>query len=165
MHARSKVRPRNLALVPMAYERAPAPFVAPRIIAAHQEDSMHRRCVTPFMLLALATASHAAPPRAAAKPAAAAPAPAACEPGEPAFWKDQGLGTKVSMKLQFHKPLMREKVGVKVTGGAVMLYGNVSSRAAIAEAVKTAAAIEGVKCVQDFLQVGPPLETAPQQQP
>jgi osmotically-inducible protein OsmY len=44
-----------------------------------------------------------------------------------------------------------------------MLYGNMSSQALIAEAVKTAAAVDGVKCVQNFLQVGPPIASpAPQ---
>jgi osmotically-inducible protein OsmY len=46
-----------------------------------------------------------------------------------------------------------------------MLSGNVSSQAAIDEAVQVVAATGGVKCVQNFLHVGPPLAEAPQQQP
>lgn len=121
---------------------------------------MERRSIVAALLLAIAAAVSAAPKH------AAKPQPTrACVPDEPSFWKDQALTTKVAAKLSFHKPLLREKVDVKVTGGAAMLSGNVSSPGMIAEAVKTAAAVGGVKCVQNFLQVGPPLPSAPQQQP
>ena len=118
---------------------------------------MPRHSAHALLLLALAASAFAAPPhKPAAKPHASRP----CVQGEPSFWKDQGLTTKVAAKLQFHKPLFREKVEVKVTGGAVMLSGNMSSQALIAEAVKTAAAVGGVKCVQNYLQIGPPLPSA-----
>ena len=122
---------------------------------------MTRSPIAALLLLAAAAAAFAAPPKPAAKPHAARP----CVPDEPSFWKDQGLTTKVAAKLQFHKPLFREKVEVKVSGGAVMLSGNVSSPSLVAEAVKTAAAVSGVKCVQNFLQVGAPVQKAPQAQP
>jgi hypothetical protein len=122
---------------------------------------MSSRTASAIVFLALAGVAVAAPPKPAAKPHAARP----CVPDEPSFWKDQGLTSKVAAKLQFHKPLFREKVEVKVTGGAVMLSGNVSSPSLVAEAVKTAAAVGGVKCVQNFLQVGPPRPGAPQGQP
>lgn len=93
------------------------------------------------------------------------PARPACVPDEPSFWKDQALATKVAATLPFHKALLREKVQVKVTGGAAALSGNVSSQAAIDEAVRVVAGVSGVKCVQNFLHVGPPLPEAPQQQP
>jgi hypothetical protein len=119
---------------------------------------MSRPTTLAILLLALAAATvHAATPR---HGKSATPAARPCVPDEPSFWKDQGLTAKVAAKLQFHKPLFREKAEVKVSGSAVMLYGNMSSPALIAEAVKTAAAVDGVKCVQNFLKVGPPI-TAP----
>lgn len=118
---------------------------------------MPRHSALALLLLVLAAPAFAAPPH---KPAAKRQVAKPCVPDEPSFWKDQGLTTKVAAKLQFHKPLFREKVDVKVTGGAVMLSGNMSSQALIAEAVKTAAAVGGVKCVQSYLQVGPPLPAA-----
>jgi hypothetical protein len=121
---------------------------------------MPRSLTLAAVLLALAGAAVAATPhKAAPKPAAARP----CVPDEPSFWKDQGLTTKVATQLQFHKPLLREKVDVKVTGGAAMLSGNISTQALIDEAVRTAAAVGGVKCVQNFLKVGPPLKQDQQQ--
>ena len=117
---------------------------------------MHRPLRLPVLLLALAAAASTSVATAAPrKPAQAA---RACVPDEPAFWRDQGLATRVATKLSFHKPLLREKVEVKVTGGAAMLSGNVSSEKAIAEAVRTASAVGGVKCVQNYLRVGPPLD-------
>jgi len=112
------------------------------------------------VLVALAGAAAAAPPHKTAPKPVARP----CVADEPSFWKDQGLTTKVATKLQFHKPLLREKVEVKVSGGAAMLSGNLSTQALIDEAVRTAAGVGGVKCVQNFLKVGPPLPQ-PQQQP
>jgi hypothetical protein len=129
---------------------------------------MQRSTALAIGLLALAGIAQAAPPKTAHKPAhkEAAKAPPACEPGEASFWKDQGLTTKVATKLQFHKGLLREKVEVKVTGGAVMLSGNLSSQALIDEAVRTAKDVGGVKCVQNFLHVGPPILSGPDgQQP
>jgi hypothetical protein len=107
-----------------------------------------------LLLLLLGASVHAATP----KPAAKAPArPVACVPDEPSFWKDQGLTTKLSAKLQFHKPLFGERVQAKVSGNAAILSGNVSTQKLIDEAVRTAAAVGGIKCVQNYLQVGPPL--------
>lgn len=111
---------------------------------------MYRKFTAAVLLLALASA-------AAAQPKAKGGPTRACEPGEPAFWRDQGLTTKVATKLKFHKPLFRESFGVKVTGGAAILSGNVSSQALIAEAVRTAAGVGGVKCVLNYLEVGPTL--------
>lgn len=119
---------------------------------------MIRRPIAALLLLSLAGAALSATPKHAAKPQPAK----ACVPGEASFWADQGLTTKVATKLQFHKPLFREKVEVKATGGAVMLSGNLSSQAMIAEAVKTASAVSGVKCVQNYLKVGPPAPAQPQ---
>ena len=122
---------------------------------------MPRRTTLAICVLALAAGTaHAATPK-RGKPAAQAARP--CVPEEPSFWKDQGLTAKVAAKLQFHKPLFRERAEIKVSGNAVMLYGNMSSQALIAEAVKTASAVAGVKCVQNFLQVGPPIVNPAQQ--
>lgn len=120
---------------------------------------MHRSSTFLIVLLALASASVAATPKAAGKGPAKA---AVCTPEEPAFWRDQGLTTKVATRLQFHKPLFRERVEVKVSGRAAMLSGNVSSQKLIQEAVRTAAAVDGIKCVQNYLRVGPPLPSGAQ---
>jgi hypothetical protein len=119
---------------------------------------MTRRCITAALFACLAANAFAqATPAAKKKP----PAPNACSPGEPAFWRDQGLTTKVATKLQFHKPLLREKIEVKVTGGMAQLSGNVSSAQQIAIAVQIASAVDGIRCVANYLQVGPPLSAQP----
>lgn len=117
-------------------------------------------------LIALILALASATALAQTKPASKAPAKPArsCVPDEPSFWKDQGLTTKVAAKLQFHKPLLREKVEVKVSGNVAMLSGNLSSQNLIQEAVRTASAVGGVKCVQNHLQVGPPIPASQQPQ-
>lgn len=92
----------------------------------------------------------------AAATALAGAAHAACKPGEPSFWRDEGMSIKVSTKLQFNKALIREKINVKVTGGVAMLWGGMSSEQAIATAVSIASQVEGIRCVDNRLQVGPP---------
>jgi hypothetical protein len=119
---------------------------------------MTHRCITAALLACLAAGAFAQPAPAAKK---RNPAPTACSPGEPAFWRDQGLTTKVATKLQFHKPLLREKIEVKVTGGMAQLSGNVSSAQQIAIAVQIASAVDGIRCVANYLQVGPPLSAQP----
>lgn len=117
---------------------------------------MHRASVVLLALsLGLAGAAIAAPhkPR---HPAAHKPAPA-CVAGEPSFWRDQALTTKLASELQFNKKLFREHVDVKVTGGAAILSGNLSSQELIDVAVRTAAGVGGITCVQNYLKVGPPL--------
>ncbi|MCW7538042.1 BON domain-containing protein [Aquabacterium sp. A7-Y] len=84
------------------------------------------------------------------------PAQAACRPGEASFFRDEALTMKVTTKLQFTKALMREKIRVKVTGGVAMLSGGVSSAEQIATAVRIARQVEGVRCVDNFMKVGPP---------
>jgi hypothetical protein len=126
---------------------------------------MMRKTGFTLLLLALAAAALAAPPKTTDKPPAKMAA-RTCVPDAPAFWRDQGLATKVATRLQFHKPLFREKVEVKVSGGAAILSGNVSSQALIDEAVRTAAGVGGIKCVQNQLAVGAPAASevpAPQQ--
>ncbi len=115
---------------------------------------LFRRCYLSIALLAGAcpTAFAAAP--AATKPAATT---ANCVPGEQNFWRDQGLTVKVSTKLQFHKPLQREKIEARVMGGVAQLSGNVSSAPQMAAAVRLVSQVEGVRCVMNNLRVGPPL--------
>lgn len=62
---------------------------------------------------------------------------------------------KLAAKLQFNKALLREKVNVKVTGGAALLWGGVSSAEAIATAARVASETQGVTCVTNQLKVGP----------
>lgn len=121
---------------------------------------MTRNPIAAALLAFLATSAFAQAPPAAAKKRNAAPAKV-CVPGEPAFWRDQGLTTKVATKLQFHKPLLREKIEVKVTGGVAQLSGNVSSAQQIGIAVGIASAVDGIHCVANYLQVGPPLRAQP----
>lgn len=79
-----------------------------------------------------------------------------CRSGDAGFFKDEALAVKVSTRLQFTKALMREKIGVKSSGRVVTLYGNVSATNLVTLAGKTAADVEGVTCVNNFLKVGPP---------
>jgi hypothetical protein len=82
--------------------------------------------------------------------------PGECRGGDASFFRDEGLTLKVASKLQFNKTLLREKIQVKAVGGIVTLSGNVSSKDHIALAGKLAAGVEGVRCVNNFLKVGPP---------
>lgn len=107
-----------------------------------------------FLLVATALAPVLAAGR---KPAPSQPkAPAECKPGDPSFFRDEALTMKLATKLQFAKPLFREKIKVKVSGGVAMLWGGVSSSEAIATAGKLAAQTEGITCVNNLLKVGPP---------
>lgn len=87
--------------------------------------------------------------------AAAAQAAPACKPGEPHFFRDEGLTMKAATKVQFNKALLREKIGVKVTAGVATLSGGVSTPEQIALAAKIVSEIEGIHCVNNFLKVGP----------
>lgn len=79
-----------------------------------------------------------------------------CRPGEPSFFRDEAPTVKPAAKLQFAGGLLREKVEVKATGGAAMLWGSVSSAQAVAAAERAAAETSGVRCVDNRLKVGPP---------
>jgi len=84
-------------------------------------------------------------------------------PVQAGFFQDNALAVKVSSKLQFNKKLWQIPIQVDVHEGVVMLSGNVPSQAIINEALKTVRGVEGVKGVQNFLKVGPPVhEQAPQ---
>ncbi|NMG64635.1 BON domain-containing protein [Azoarcus indigens] len=76
------------------------------------------------------------------------------------FFRDNGLTVKLSSKLQFNKVLLREKINAKVTGGVAMLSGRVSSRSMVELAGSLAADTGGIRCVQNYLEVGPPLPEA-----
>ena len=76
-------------------------------------------------------------------------------PAQAGFWADHALSVKVSTKLQFNKKLLRTAIKVETHDGAVILSGNVPSEALIAEAVRTAKAVEGVRSVKSYLKVGP----------
>ena len=94
---------------------------------------------------------------------AAAPAPVlaqgSCQVREQdlSFFADNAKTVQLGAKLQFNKALMREKIDAKVSGGVAILSGNVSSQAAIRTAVKIARETSGIRCVQNWLKVGPPL--------
>lgn len=133
--------------MPALSRPAPAPCDRPRL------RRLGARAAA--VLLAAGTlgpAAVAAPP---AKPPKPAPAPATCQAGESAFFRDEGLSFKVSGRLQFNKQLMREKIHVKVNGGVATLSGGVSTAEHIALAVKLAREVEGIRCVNNFLKVGP----------
>jgi hypothetical protein len=119
-----------------------------------------------FLLLASFTAPLSAAPRKAAHPSSAsspaAPRTAAteCHSGAPSFFRDEAMTIKVATKLQFNRALLREKVNVKVTGGVAMLWGGLSGTEAIAAAVRLASEVEGIRCVDNQLKVGPPDQPA-----
>ncbi len=73
------------------------------------------------------------------------------------FFSDNAKSVTLGAKLQFNKLLMREKISAKVSGGVAILSGNVSSKEAIRVAGKIAAETSGIRCVQNWLKVGPPL--------
>lgn len=81
-------------------------------------------------------------------------------PVQAGFWADHALSVKVSAKLQFNKKLLRTAIKVEAHDGVVVLSGNVPSNDLIAEAVRTAKAVEGVRGVKNYLKVGP-TENAP----
>ena len=96
-----------------------------------------------------------------ARPAPAKRAPA-CEVRmeDVSFLRDQGLSVKLGAKLQFNKALLGEQISAKVSGGVAMLSGRVSAPGMVQAAVKLAGETEGIRCVQNFLEVGPPLPAA-----
>lgn len=81
-------------------------------------------------------------------------------PSHAGFWADHALAIKVSTKLQFNKKLLRTVIKVEAHDGVVSLSGNVPSKDLIAEAERTAKAVEGVRGVKNYLKVGP-TENAP----
>ena len=102
--------------------------------------------ILPACLLAMAGAGEAAQPA------------RQCDgPGDPSFFRDEGINIKVSTKLKFSKALMRENIQTKSNGGIVSLYGNVSTPEHAKLAAKLASEVGGVRCVNNYLVVGPPL--------
>lgn len=81
--------------------------------------------------------------------------PGLCPSVDGRFWQDQALTMKLAGRLQSHAPLRRERIQVQVSGGVVLLSGRVSSRRQATTAVQVARRVEGVRCVQSYLQVGP----------
>ncbi|WP_041675755.1 BON domain-containing protein [Ramlibacter tataouinensis] len=79
-----------------------------------------------------------------------------CPSGEARFWRDQALTVRLAGQLQMHQPLRRERIEVQVRGGVVLLSGSVSSPRQQRAAAQLAARVEGVRCVQNFMRVGPP---------
>lgn len=98
-------------------------------------------------------------PAAAAGKAGTRKPTSACEvrTEDVSFFRDQGLTMKLGTKLQFNKVLYGEQIAVKVSGGVAMLSGRVSSPGMVRTAVAVANEMEGIRCVQNFLEVGPPL--------
>ena len=93
---------------------------------------------------------------ACAMPAAAG----SCEvrPADMSFFADNAKGVELGARLQFEKTLLREKIHVKVSNGVAILSGNVSSEAAIRTATRIASHTGGIRCVQNWLKVGPPID-------
>jgi hypothetical protein len=119
----------------------------------NQEFPMPRyRCSRLLALLGLA----ALPTLAASAKPTVPPKPAVCHAGESSFFRDEALSVKATTKLQFTKALLREKIHVKVSGGVATLSGNVSAPEHIASAAHIVSQIDGIHCVSNFLQVGPP---------
>lgn len=110
-------------------------------------------------LLVLAAPAASAPVRSAASGGKRGPA---CEVRmeDVSFLRDQGLSVKLGAKLQFNKALLGEQVSAKVSGGVAILSGRVSAPDMVKAAVKIAGETEGIRCVQNFLEVGPPLPNA-----
>jgi serine/threonine protein kinase len=115
-----------------------------------------------------ATKAASAPPP--AKPATSPPertaavTPAPARKSEPpkqeepptGFWRDQGITTKVTGKLQFNRRLWRTGIQVETKEGVVTLRGNVPTQALIDEAVKITRDVYGVRAVRNELKIGQP---------
>lgn len=74
----------------------------------------------------------------------------------PVLFRDEGINIKVSTRLRFNKALMRENIQTKTNGGIVTLHGYVSTAEHSRLAAKRAAEVGGVRCVSNFIVVGPP---------
>jgi len=136
--------PRSAARLPQSLRQAghlPHPAALLALAAA----------VAALAALPAAAQTITTPPKGGGKPAAQR----ACAPGEPSLLRDQALAVKVSTKLQFNKALLREKFDVQVNGGVATLSGNMTTREHIALAVKLASAVQGVRCVNNQLKLGP----------
>lgn len=94
-------------------------------------------------------------------PTAAIAAPCDVRHDEVNFFRDIGKSAALQSKIQFNKRLMREKITAKVSGRVAILSGNVSSRESIRLAEQIARQRKGIRCVQNWLKVGPPLDTFP----
>lgn len=75
--------------------------------------------------------------------------------GDASFFRDEGINIKVASKLRFNKALMRESIQTRTNGGIVTLSGSVSTAEHAQLAAKLAAEVGGVRCVSNFLEVGP----------
>ncbi len=84
-----------------------------------------------------------------------------CEPRteDMSFFRDEAMTVKLSAKLQFNKAFLRERVAAKVSGGVAILTGYVSSSEQVRLAAKLAAETDGIRCVQNRLQIGVPPES------
>lgn len=80
------------------------------------------------------------------------------------FFHDQALTVELGTKLSFNKALLGEQVSAKVTGGVATLSGRVSAPEMVKIAAGIAAKMNGIRCVQNYIEVGPPLprDTTPQ---
>ncbi len=68
--------------------------------------------------------------------------------------QDAVLITKVSMRVQYHRDLLLEKVEIAAHGGVVTLSGKISNQPAIDTAVKLASQVGGVKQVVNQMTIG-----------
>lgn len=68
--------------------------------------------------------------------------------------QDGVLVTKVSMRVQYHRDLLLEKVEIGAHKGVVTLSGKISNQAAIDTAVKLASQVSGVTQVVNQMTIG-----------
>lgn len=68
--------------------------------------------------------------------------------------QDATLVTVVSMRVQYHRALLLEKVEIAAEHGVVTLSGRISNQAAIDTAVKLASQVNGVKQVVNQMTIG-----------
>jgi hypothetical protein len=95
-----------------------------------------------------------APPSPPAAPAPEAKAPAAPKPAEPARPSaDQALADRVKQALRAERSLNAEAIDITAKDGVVALFGTVETRARRETAAKVAAAVAGVKSVENKLAV------------
>lgn len=68
--------------------------------------------------------------------------------------QDAALVTVVSMRVQYHRDLLLEKVEIDAHKGVVTLSGKISNQTAIDTAVKLASRTSGVKQVVNQMTIG-----------
>jgi serine/threonine-protein kinase len=151
------------ALAPKPAVAEARPVAVPE--AAKAEEHAEPERPEPAKVPEASAPGRAAPaPRPAPKPVPVAKADAPAAEAPTGFWRDQGINTKVAAQLHFNRKLWGTGIQPETKGGVVTLRGNVPSQELIAEAVRIAGGVSGVRTVRSELRIGVP-EQSPREAP